>query len=139
MCLRFLTSGRRGGHPTACWAALPGILCITGDFVLRGFVSGEASGDDKLPRDWTNGDVGSSRHVKSVDVGHRGGERRVRGQGGVRSTSPATWVECLVWVAGRGSTELTFLSSCKRRRQCDDFLCPKVTIFVTPATVRTFS
>lgn len=111
----------------------------TGIFVLRGFVSGEASGDDKLPRDWTNGDVGSSRHVKSVDVGHRDGERRVRGQGGVRSTSPATWVECLVWVAGRGSTELTFLSSCKRRRQCDDFLCPKVTIFVTPATVRTFS
>ena len=58
----------------------------------------------------------------------------MRGQGGVRSTSPATWVECLVWVAGRGSTELTFLSSCKRRRQCDDFLCPKVTIFVTQAT-----
>lgn len=81
----------------------------TGNFVLRGFVSGEASGDDKLPRDWTNGDVGSSRHVKSVDVGHRGGERRVRGQGGVRSTLPATWVECLVWGAGQHRADISVI------------------------------
>ena len=63
----------------------------TGIFILRGFVSGEASGDDKLPRDWTNGDVGSSRHVKSVDVGHRDGERRVRGQGGVSRVGCRAW------------------------------------------------
>ena len=44
---------------------------------------------------------------------------------------PRGWsVSCGV----QDSTELTFLSSCKRRRQCDDFLCPKVTIFVTQAT-----
>lgn len=89
----------------------------------------------------------SSRHVKSVDAGHCGGERHVRGQGGtvrgasrVRAGRPgaqhvarhvggASRVSCRVW-----QSELTFLSSCKRRRQCDDFLCPEVTIFVTQAT-----
>lgn len=60
----------------------------TGNFVLRGFVSGEASGDDKLPRDWTNGDVGSSRHVKSVDVGHCGGSAACGGKVGCAARRP---------------------------------------------------
>ena len=88
----------------------------------------------------------SSRHVESVDAGHRGGERRVRGRahraGCVACESRA--VGCAARRPPRGwsvscelqgwQSELTFLSSCKRRRQCDDFLCPKVTIFVTQAT-----
>ena len=87
----------------------------------------------------------SSRHVESVDAGHRGGERRVRGRAHragasrvragrsgaqlSRHVGGASRVSCRVW-----QSELTFLSSCKRRRQCDDFLCPEVTIFVTQAT-----
>lgn len=65
-------------------------------------------GDDELPRSWTNGDVGSSRHVKSVDAGHRGGASRA-GQDGVRSTLPATWVECLVWGAGQHRADISVI------------------------------
>lgn len=63
------------------------------------------------------------RGASRVRAGWSGAQHVARHVGGVSR------VGCRVW-----QSELTFLSSCKRRRQCDDFLCPEVTIFVTQAT-----